>query len=423
MVSQAVGFQSAPAHRDQAVVAAVWEEDDAFVARTQAVESRSVVVKRSRGPILPSEQRLARLPENSLEPSVEDYTSELEIEDPPIEDVEAAIDQEFERRQNQPEPSDQDLFGETLEDGNTEFEEQSSDDMFEEEPNHDIPEVAQADPFDEPAAEITTELDLEEDLEPRIQEEPERDLEDNQIERDLDDLFDETLDRDDSLDSNDISDLFDDPIMDEESEAEQGDDSMFFEQENEDTPNLELESQGGGIEELDTELSDQETEDTRMEREANEKNCQEEIEKLRASTINNIDLSIRLEGVAGQDFPYECILDDGEHKGRCWPEITYNWKASALCHKPLYFEQVHLERYGHSWGPYVQPIMSGVHFFGTIPILPYKMGIRTPTECVYTLGYYRPGSCAPYLVDPIPFTWRAALFQAGTATGLSFIVP
>ena len=67
--------------------------------------------------------------------------------------------------------------------------------------------------------------------------------------------------------------------------------------------------------------------------------------------------------------------------------------------------------------------MSGVHFFGTLPILPYKMGIRTPNECVYTLGYYRPGSCAPYLIDPVPFTWRAAAFQGGVATGLSFIIP
>jgi hypothetical protein len=99
------------------------------------------------------------------------------------------------------------------------------------------------------------------------------------------------------------------------------------------------------------------------------------------------------------------------------------WKAANLCHKPLYFEQVQLERYGHSWGPYAQPIMSGVHFFGTLPILPYKMGIRTPNECVYTLGYYRPGNCAPYFVGGFPFTWRAAAFQAGTVTGMSFLFP
>jgi len=125
----------------------------------------------------------------------------------------------------------------------------------------------------------------------------------------------------------------------------------------------------------------------------------------------------------GEDFPFECPLESGQHEPRQWPQITYMWKAAGLCHKPLYFEQVQLERYGHSWGPYSQPIMSGVHFFGTLPILPYKMGLRTPNECVYTLGYYRPGNCAPHFVGGFPFTWRAAAFEAGAATGMSFIFP
>jgi hypothetical protein len=99
------------------------------------------------------------------------------------------------------------------------------------------------------------------------------------------------------------------------------------------------------------------------------------------------------------------------------------WKASGLCHKPLYFEQVQLERYGHSWGPYVQPIMSGAHFFATFPVLPYKMGIQTPNECVYTLGHYRPGNCAPYMIEAVPFTWRAALFEAGAWVGGAAAIP
>ena len=70
-----------------------------------------------------------------------------------------------------------------------------------------------------------------------------------------------------------------------------------------------------------------------------------------------------------------------------------------------------------------QPIASGVHFFGTLPILPYKMGLQTPNECVYALGYYRPGSCAPYMIDPLPFTWRAALFEAGAWVGGAAVVP
>lgn len=159
------------------------------------------------------------------------------------------------------------------------------------------------------------------------------------------------------------------------------------------------------------------------ESETSQENCAEELAKIEADGIHGIDLSIRVEGNEGEDYPFECLIGQQQHQGRHWPQVTYNWKAAALSHKPLYFEQVHLERYGHSWGPYVQPLISGAHFFGTLPVLPYKMGLRTPTECVYTLGYYRPGSCAPYMIDAVPFTWRAALFEAGAATGMSFVIP
>ena len=43
--------------------------------------------------------------------------------------------------------------------------------------------------------------------------------------------------------------------------------------------------------------------------------------------------------------------------------------------------------------------------------LPYKMGLELPNECVYTLGYYRPGDCAPYLFDPLPISVRGLFFE------------
>lgn len=152
--------------------------------------------------------------------------------------------------------------------------------------------------------------------------------------------------------------------------------------------------------------------------------CGEALAELKGQRLDSIDLSIRIDGAEGEAYPYVCSLDDGSvFTPRCWCEITYMWKASGLCHKPLYFEDVHLERYGHSWGPFAQPLLSGAHFFTTLPILPYKMGLKTPNECVYTLGHYRPGECAPYLIDPIPFTWRAAIFQAGATVGVASILP
>lgn len=135
------------------------------------------------------------------------------------------------------------------------------------------------------------------------------------------------------------------------------------------------------------------------------------------------------------EFPRECPLTEKTIRpfargrlreslpGEAWAPSTFTWKASGLCHKPLYFEDVHPERYGHSWGPFLQPVASGARFFLTVPALPYLMGLNSPCECVYALGYYRPGSCAPYMLDPLPVSIRAALAEGGAWTGLAFLIP
>jgi hypothetical protein len=128
----------------------------------------------------------------------------------------------------------------------------------------------------------------------------------------------------------------------------------------------------------------------------------------------------------GDMFPTECPLPEGSLPDRVtygWAPTTFTWKASALCSKPLYFNDDHLERYGHSWGPYLQPVISGAHFFLTVPVLPYKMGLYPPNECIYTLGYYRPGSCAPYMLDPLPISVRAGLYEATVWTGMPLLIP
>lgn len=122
-------------------------------------------------------------------------------------------------------------------------------------------------------------------------------------------------------------------------------------------------------------------------------------------------------------LPSECTLVDEVFQNRNWLASTFTWKASALCHKPLYFEEVALERYGHSVGPIKQPFVSGAHFFGSLAMLPHQMGIHPPLECQYALGYYRPGSCAPWLVPPVPFSFRGALAQAGAIVGGIYIIP
>lgn len=80
-----------------------------------------------------------------------------------------------------------------------------------------------------------------------------------------------------------------------------------------------------------------------------------------------------------------------------WVSSTFQWTAPSFYHRPLYFEQVNLERYGHfhrNW--LLQSALSTAHFFGTIPSLPYRIGTDHPHECVYTLGHRRPGNCNPH---------------------------
>lgn len=122
------------------------------------------------------------------------------------------------------------------------------------------------------------------------------------------------------------------------------------------------------------------------------------------------------------NVPAECRLGDEVHPGRNFIPSEMTWTASALCHKPLYFEEVQLERYGHTAGLF-QPVLSGAHFFVNIAVLPYHMGINPPNECMYALGYYRPGSCAPWLVPPVPLSVRGLATQAGAAAIIVPIVP
>ena len=151
--------------------------------------------------------------------------------------------------------------------------------------------------------------------------------------------------------------------------------------------------------------------------------CKAQYEAVKKHTIDTINLDIALKGVQGEDFPCNCPVPTDIFQPRNWSCTTYTWKASGVCHKPLYFEEPGLERYGHNCGHCVQPFVSAACFFGSIAVLPYKMGLETPCECVYPLGFYRPGECAPRMCPAVPLSLRAGLCEAGAVTGACFIVP
>lgn len=121
--------------------------------------------------------------------------------------------------------------------------------------------------------------------------------------------------------------------------------------------------------------------------------------------------------------PTECTLGDAPFAGRNWMPMSFTWKASAVCSKPLYFQETALERYGHTAGPIRQPILSGAHFFMSLVTLPYQTGINPLWECRYPLGYYRPGNCAPYFLPPIPLSVRGGLLEAGAWIGGIYLIP
>ena len=135
---------------------------------------------------------------------------------------------------------------------------------------------------------------------------------------------------------------------------------------------------------------------------------------------------------AAKDYRAMSEVAVGPALGRGWSRRMYLWEASSFCHRPLYFEEINLERYGffccdHRCGgipsALVQPVLSGAHFFASVPALPYKMTLDPPCECIYTLGHYRPGSCVPHRIHRIPLRPLPAAAEACVITGLVFAIP
>ena len=110
-----------------------------------------------------------------------------------------------------------------------------------------------------------------------------------------------------------------------------------------------------------------------------------------------------------------------------WPseepaDIFCSYTPWTICYRPLYFEDIKLERYGANVG-YLQTGLSGARFFSTIAALPYKMTVRPPRSCQCSNGFSRPGDC------PLPgyghreFRWDASLVEAAAVAAVVYILP
>jgi hypothetical protein len=94
----------------------------------------------------------------------------------------------------------------------------------------------------------------------------------------------------------------------------------------------------------------------------------------------------------------------------------------TICYRPLYFEDISLERYGRTFG-IVQPGVSAVRFFCTVPLMPYKMTVRRPRSCECSNGFSRLGD------QPLPgygarfLRLDAAAVEAAVMAGLFLALP
>ncbi len=107
---------------------------------------------------------------------------------------------------------------------------------------------------------------------------------------------------------------------------------------------------------------------------------------------------------------------------RNWRESLVHWNAPETTHGPLYFEEPNLERHGYSRG-YWQPLVSGLRFFSTAPLLPGLMTLDRPFTLQYELGESRVGSFTPYRARKIPWNAKSLLVEIGVVSGFSFIIP
>ncbi len=124
-----------------------------------------------------------------------------------------------------------------------------------------------------------------------------------------------------------------------------------------------------------------------------------------------------------QAVQYGVSLGHGAYPPRVFPGTVYQWEPSNFYHYPLYFEDPQLERYGHTYGCIAQPIASLARFSGQLVLLPYQMTLDPICTKQYTLGWYRPGECAPKLHYQFPLNAHAAAVQAAVVTGIFFAIP
>jgi hypothetical protein len=125
--------------------------------------------------------------------------------------------------------------------------------------------------------------------------------------------------------------------------------------------------------------------------------------------------------LAAAAFAASAAADD-EPANASRQETVVAWTPWTLCYRPLYFEEVGLERYGREVGC-IQPGVSAVHFFFGVGLLPYKIVSRFPTSCQCSNGFSRCGDVPPpgYIDNRVHLD--AAAIEAALLAGIVLALP
>jgi len=151
---------------------------------------------------------------------------------------------------------------------------------------------------------------------------------------------------------------------------------------------------------------------------------------------------------AAEFFAKEGVVNGNGDRGPGWIDNTFGGHAARFCHRPLYFEETFLERYGHThdccrhlpgcdrlceyecccecrdqFGNLLQSAVSAAHFYGTVPLVPYKMATNPWCECVNTQGCYPAGHIAPRRDLYPQISLSGVAIEAGVLVGLIFLIP
>lgn len=94
--------------------------------------------------------------------------------------------------------------------------------------------------------------------------------------------------------------------------------------------------------------------------------------------------------------------------------------STPSCHRPLYFEQLNLERCGRTEGCATN-LISGVHFLTNTVMLPYRLATERPDCPVPSHGDCRTCQSYSHDIEPFGIEPRGILVEAAAMAGFVFL--